>query len=225
MWIKKVATTPLTAVAKVIDSLSEQTNDRYNAPSIRAVRELMLENWESVYPVGSIYMTTNDVNPGSLFGGTWSQIKDKFLLASGNAHANGTEGGSETHTPSGTVGNHALQVNELPSHGHNYTKATGVGNHTLTVDEIPSHTHQYAPGTGTTQSLASGSQVINQPPLIPLGETFPTGGGAGHNHPLTTETNVTANTGSGAGHNHGFTGTTQNTMPPYLAVNVWVRVA
>ena len=38
-WIKKVASTPLSAIAKVIDSLSEQTNDRYNAPSIRAVRE------------------------------------------------------------------------------------------------------------------------------------------------------------------------------------------
>lgn len=38
-WIKKIASTPLSAIAKVIDSLSEQTNDRYNAPSIRAVRE------------------------------------------------------------------------------------------------------------------------------------------------------------------------------------------
>lgn len=38
-WIKKVTSTPLSAIAKVIDSLSEQTNDRYNAPSIRAVRE------------------------------------------------------------------------------------------------------------------------------------------------------------------------------------------
>lgn len=40
-WIKKVASTPLSAIAKVIDSLSEQANDRYNAPSIRAVRETL----------------------------------------------------------------------------------------------------------------------------------------------------------------------------------------
>ena len=40
-WIKKVASTPLSAIAKVIDSLSEQANDRYNAPSIRAVREMI----------------------------------------------------------------------------------------------------------------------------------------------------------------------------------------
>lgn len=37
-WIKKVSSVPLTIVAKVIDSLSEQTNERTNAPSIRAVR-------------------------------------------------------------------------------------------------------------------------------------------------------------------------------------------
>lgn len=38
-WIKKVTSTPLTVIAKVIDSLQVQTNERTNAPSIRAVRE------------------------------------------------------------------------------------------------------------------------------------------------------------------------------------------
>lgn len=37
-WIKKVSSVPLTVIAKVIDSLSEQTNERTNAPSIRVVR-------------------------------------------------------------------------------------------------------------------------------------------------------------------------------------------
>ena len=32
MWIKKVASTPLSAIAKVVDSLAAQTNDRTNAP-------------------------------------------------------------------------------------------------------------------------------------------------------------------------------------------------
>lgn len=38
-WLKKVAATPLTTIARVVDSLSATTNDRTNAPSIRAVRE------------------------------------------------------------------------------------------------------------------------------------------------------------------------------------------
>ncbi len=31
-----------------------------------------------IYPVGSIYMSVNNVNPEMLFGGEWEQIKDKF---------------------------------------------------------------------------------------------------------------------------------------------------
>lgn len=224
MWIKKVAETPLNALAKVIDNLDAQPNDRQNAPSIRAVREVVLENWTSVYPVGSIYMSVNAINPGTLFGGTWNQIKDKFLLACGDTYSNGETGGSATHTPSGSVGNHALTTTELPSHTHSYTKATGVGNHKLTVDEMPKHTHDIR-AVGD-QAVASGSgTTVDTLSLQLITQTLPTGGDGVHNHPINTASDNTGATGSGSGHNHTFTGTSQNTLPPYLAVNVWVRVA
>lgn len=47
-----------------------------------------------IYPVGSIYMSVNSANPGTLFGGTWQQIKDRFLLSAGDTYAAGTSGGS-----------------------------------------------------------------------------------------------------------------------------------
>ena len=47
-----------------------------------------------IYPVGSIYMSVNSVNPATLFGGEWEQIKDKFLLSAGDTYSNATEGGS-----------------------------------------------------------------------------------------------------------------------------------
>ncbi len=50
------------------------------------------------YPVGSIYMSVNNINPTNFFGGTWEQIKDRFLLACGNTYSNGSTGGSETKT-------------------------------------------------------------------------------------------------------------------------------
>ena len=63
-------------------------------------------NFNKIYPVGSIYMSVNSTNPSTLFGGTWEQIEDRFLLACGTTYANGTMDGSadavvveHTHTP------------------------------------------------------------------------------------------------------------------------------
>ena len=61
------------------------------------------------YPVGSIYISVNNTNPGTLFGGTWEQIKDVFLLSAGNKHNAGDTGGEETHE---------LKVSEMPAHSH-----------------------------------------------------------------------------------------------------------
>ena len=66
-------------------------------------------NLDFIYPVGSIYMSANTTNPSVLFGGTWTQLKDRFLLGAGDTYAVGTTGGEETHT---------LTVAEMPSHNH-----------------------------------------------------------------------------------------------------------
>lgn len=47
-----------------------------------------------IYPVGSLYISFNSTDPSTLFGGTWEQIKDKFLLAAGDSYTAGTTGGS-----------------------------------------------------------------------------------------------------------------------------------
>lgn len=64
---------------------------------------------DMIYPVGSIYMSLNSTSPAALFGGTWEQIKDRFLLAAGSTYAAGSTGGEATHT---------LTVSEMPSHNH-----------------------------------------------------------------------------------------------------------
>ena len=38
----------------------------------------------SIYPVGAIYMSVSSTSPASLFGGTWEQIQNRFLLAAGD---------------------------------------------------------------------------------------------------------------------------------------------
>lgn len=72
-----------------------------------------------IYPVGSIYMSVNSTDPGTLFGGTWARITGKFLLAAtddGNSGANqaaGNTGGSATHS---------ITTSEMPSHNHSVDK-------------------------------------------------------------------------------------------------------
>lgn len=55
-----------------------------------------------IYPVGSIYMNVHNTNPSLLFGGTWEQIKGKFLVGvdSSDADFNTSEktGGSKKHS-------------------------------------------------------------------------------------------------------------------------------
>lgn len=63
------------------------------------------------YPVGSIYMSVNNINPANFFGGTWEQIKDRFLLACGSTYSAGATGGEATHT---------LTISEMPAHTHKY---------------------------------------------------------------------------------------------------------
>lgn len=61
------------------------------------------------YPVGSLYWSKNATNPGTLFGGTWSRVKDKFVLAAGDSYAQGATGGAATV---------ALTTAQMPAHSH-----------------------------------------------------------------------------------------------------------
>lgn len=74
---------------------------------------------EIAYPVGAIYLSVTDVNPAALFGGTWEQIKDTFLLACGDTYAAGSTGGEATHT---------LTVDEMPRHRHQTNESGRSGN-------------------------------------------------------------------------------------------------
>ena len=64
---------------------------------------------QSVYPVGSIYMSTASTSPAELFGGAWEQIKDRFLLAAGDTYTAGSTGGEAQHE---------LTREEMPKHNH-----------------------------------------------------------------------------------------------------------
>ena len=57
-----------------------------------------------IYPVGSIYISVNSVSPATLFGGTWEQIQDRFLLSAGNQYPAGSIGGASENSHSHQYG-------------------------------------------------------------------------------------------------------------------------
>ena len=124
-----------------------------------------------VYPVGSIYWSSKNINPGTLFGGTWVQIKDRFILAAGDSYSNGATGGAATvtltvsnmpshshsFTPSGTVASHSHSFTPsgtVGSHSHSFTPSGTVSKHTHTG---PSHKHSFNGNTGEMSQNSSGT--------------------------------------------------------------------
>ena len=107
-----------------------------------------------VYPIGSIYMSLADTDPKTLFGGTWEQLKDRFLLAAGDRYSAGATGGEATHT---------LTKDEMPSHNH-YAAVSG-------------GTDSYGQNRTAISSFAIKTQGYSDSSTI-----FATGGGTAHNN-------------------------------------------
>ena len=151
-----------------------------------------------IYPVGSIYMSVNNISPATLFGGTWEQIKDKFLLACGSTYTNGSTGGEATHK---------LTSTEIPSHTHGSKSLKGdILFRPLTSGGNIADTD----GTGITTSILDGGDTWGAAINYTSGKNLKTDViriNATHEH--------TSVGGNGA----------HNNMPPYLAVYVWKRTA
>lgn len=184
----------------------------------------------AMYPVGSIYLSVNNVNPGTIFGGTWEQIQDRFLLAAGSTYAGGATGGTASHTHTSaahthtsaahthTTAGHTLTVNETPSHGH------GVGYYASSSNYVPQNSTAFR---GFRYQSNVYTPYINGvlTDMGPSGYTYDnfiekTGGGASHSHGNTGST-TPGNTGSTTPGNTG----SSSSLPPYLAIYVWKRTA
>ena len=114
--------------------------------------------WKTIYPVGSVYVSTNSsFNPNASFGGTWVRIQDRFLLASGSSYTNGNTGGEATHT---------LTVNEMPSHQHEVNIGVALN---LNTDKglVPGHAPSCQDNISrNTASVGGGQAHNNMPPYL-----------------------------------------------------------
>lgn len=147
---------------------------------------------DDVYPIGSIYMSVNSTSPATLFGGTWEQLKDKFLLGCGDSYSNGSTGGSatvsltqsqmprHTHIQNSHTHTQNPHAHKLPHYSTSGTTtaytvgwssqktidASGVIRDTTATNKDATATNKYAGGTGSAQSESDGSAHENMPPYL-----------------------------------------------------------
>ena len=122
-----------------------------------------------LYPVGSIYMSTENTSPASMFGGTWEQILGKFLLSSDDVLTNGiiTTVGSYHVNDSGGEATHTLTVNEMPRHSHSTWMSDGTETNPPLQDRIPLFAwSKHGQISLDTASSGGGQAHNNMPPYL-----------------------------------------------------------
>ncbi|MBE5035806.1 phage baseplate protein [Gallibacter intestinalis] len=148
-------------------SISEETIAAFKAlgwtpPSGGAVIESLLNLiFDRAHPVGSYYWSSDSTNPSKLFGGTWEQVTDKFILAAGDTYKAGTTGGEATHV---------LTADEMPRHDGHLQKNSG--------SMSGGNTNMYLPTTSLNNYI-SGRGWNNDGG----GEMYPVGVSRGNNEP------------------------------------------
>ena len=165
------------------------------------------ELFKEIYPVGSIYMSVNNINPGTLFGGTWVSF--------------------------GT-GKTLVGVDTSDSSFNTVEKTGGEKAHTLALTEIPSHNHGRAGGTGRIEPYFLG-RISNQDNLVNATGIFTAvkandganrtiasnsntkiiGGGRYDRIDINTAHTHTSNGGGGS----------HNNLQPYITCYMWKRTA
>ena len=121
--IKTKVNTNISNISELKTNLTSHINNKENPHGVTKA-QVGLGNVDNVsrndilkaaYPVGSIYQSTVDTSPASLFGGTWEPIYNTFLIAAGHDFPAGSSGGHITNKliitelPKGTV------INRRPS--------------------------------------------------------------------------------------------------------------
>lgn len=131
-----------------------------------------LPNVLDSYPVGAIYISGVSTSPAALFGGTWEQIKGRFLLGTGANKANSTNkwgalSAGAYNAAAGEMGGAeqiTLTTAQMPTHSHLFERIP------IIEPEMTTGGNYYA-----EQSTTVGSLVKTQ-------TTYPAGEGKAHSN-------------------------------------------
>ena len=185
------------------------TNMAVGTADTDAVRKSQLL---ALFPVGAIYLTAGNTNPGTFLGGTWTQIaQGRTLIGVGTL-------GSDTYAAGATGGAAlvTLTTTEMPSHNHGGATGNVSNDHTHSGTTASSGTHSHTVGVSAQNYFYGGSALTT---VRDVGSTTTSSDGA-HAHSFTTG-------GISANHTHAISaqggGAAHENRMPYLAVYFWQR--
>lgn len=195
------------------------------------IPKIQQEIFNRIYPVGSIYISMEETNPQTLFGGTWKPLSGRFLVGVGSNNANNNE--LLTIVKGETGGEKVVQLKEdetpVRVHSHNFT-----------APQVPEHTHELpgsaiisGTGTNATSGYASIAASSAGAKLISHSSRTNVKALSGHTWSTAARTVVkktAVNTTNGAVgdrkyNDNNSTISAHNNLPPYQAVYMWQRTA
>ena len=156
-----------------------------------------MEKLESLFGVGSVWITVSNDDPATLFGGTWVKLEDRFLLCSGSKSAGATGG-------SNAVREIELTPDQLPPHNHHENEAVIAYNTNIS--------NLQSPGSG--QYMASIGYIDGNYDDEP-----------NHYEGLGNTSNQNDSNGVPVDDDYVPTSIEVDIMPAYTVVNVWKRTA
>lgn len=181
---------------------------------------------DSVYPVGSIYISVVNTNPSSLFGGTW------VAFASGRTLVGVDTSQSDFSTVQKTGGSSTVTLtsSQMPSHTHSISHTHGLNSHkhsfSATTSSGGSHAHNWsydfdaAAGSARySPHRAYGAGYGNDAVTSTNGaHTHSVSGttGAASGSTAKASTSTSGSAGSGGAHSN---------LQPYITVYMWRRTA
>ena len=204
------------------------------------------------YPVGSIKMTTSNVNPSTYLGGTWVAwgsgrvpcgVSADYEPMNTVEKTGGTTSQSISHTHAIAARTSGATAPGVAAHTHSISFTSGgggshshsaAGGHTHTINYPTIHSYKVGSGSGSAYYYWTTSSGASSP----NGTTWTENSAGSHTHPAVSNhthsiSGTTASSGSGSSHTHTVPAATSaaggstslSTLQPYITCYMWKRTA